>query len=323
MSDVRRNSDRPEGQEPQPRNPREDFRDQLKRIRDEAVGDLKKSLGMPGDGAGRFRRDEAPSSQERSPSLSGDMAEGMSARASDTARPGAPGTQRIKVSGGVLAQHREKREDPTYTPVDEMDALLDAKDAGQYHVAASAGGMSESAHGANKLDAIRRIYHKLGQQARTAGDSREEVSRYYPRGDPSQVEKGMVDQTRTGMKIIKEAYKDGYTDRPLKPTSEMIQEEQGRKKGPAARPSGIVGSLLNRLRGSSDPGPGVTTVTGVRGSQTDAPEVAQARKLLQDGRLCDGDIEAVLSLLGSSDRDGPERLRTILATYGEEGVRSD
>jgi hypothetical protein len=312
MADARQNPGEAERPESRPRKPREELGDQLKRIRDEAVGDLKKSLGMPREDAGRAR----PSGY--SPSLSGASGQETAARASETAGPGAPRTGQIKVTGEALIRHREKRMGPNYAPADETEALMDAKDAGQYHVTATAAGMSESAHGANELDKIRKIYHELGEQARKAGDPREEVSQYYPRGDPSRVEKGMVDQTARGMKIIKEAYKDGYTGRPLKPTSEMLQEQQGGR--PGTKRSGIVGGLLNRLRGSSSPVATPTTVTGVRGSQTDSPEAAGARKLLRDGYLRDEDLGEAVGLLDSSDPSALERLKPIVAKYREEGI---
>lgn len=324
MSDTKKNSDQPQRQEPQPRNPRDDFKEQLKRIRNEAVGDLKKSLGMPNEGTDRSRPGEVSSSQgtpqSRSPSLSGGTREGLSVRASDTAGPSAPGKARIKVTGEPLIQHREKRLNPDYAPANDTEALMDAKDAGQYHRAATAGGMSESKNGEDGLDGIRKIYYELGQQAADAGDPKGEVGKHYPHADPAQVEKDMVDQTTTGMRILKEAFKDGYTKRDFKPTSEMLQEQQDRKKGPAPRPSGIVGSLWNKLRGSSEQGLTSNAVAGVRGSQTAMPDAAYARKLLHDGNLRDEDIDTVLSLLDSTDRGAVERLKTILAKYREEGI---
>ena len=50
VSDGKQNSGGPERQELQPRGPRGDFREQLKRICDKAVGNLKKSSGMPKEG---------------------------------------------------------------------------------------------------------------------------------------------------------------------------------------------------------------------------------------------------------------------------------
>jgi len=325
MSDGKKNSDQSERPEPQPRNPRDDFKEQLKRIRNEAVGDLKKSLGMPKEDADRSKRDETSFSRSRppgqSPSLSGGgEEEQMPARASDTAGPSAPGKGRVKVTGEPLIQHREKRQATGYKPESDVEQLLDAKDAGQYHTAATAGGGSESANGALGLDGIRKIYHSLGTQAREAGDPKGEVSAHYPRADPAQVEKDMVNQTAVGMRILKDAYKDGYTKKLFKTTADMLEEQQGQGKGTTARPSGIIGSLLNKLRGSSEPGFTSTAVAGVRGSQTAMPEAAYARKLLHDGHLRDEDIDTVLSLLDSTDRDAVERLKTIVAKYREEGI---
>jgi len=323
MSEGKENSNTPEGQEPQPRNPRGDFKEQLKRIRNEAVSDLKKSLGIPKEDADRSKRDETSFSRGRSPSVSPSPSDGvekeMLARASETAGPSAPGKERIQVTGEPLAHHREKRMDPNYAPADDTETLMDAKDAGQYHKTATAGGMSESANGAMGLDGIRKIYYELGQQAVGKDDPKVEVGKHYPRANPSQVEKDMVDQTTAGMKILKEAFKDGCAGRPFKTTPETLQE-QGQNKGSGARPSGIVGSLLNRIRGSSEPGLHSTAVAGVRGSQTAMPEAAYARKLLHGGHLRDEDIDTVLSLLDSTDQGAAERLKTILAKYREEGI---
>lgn len=245
----------------------------------------------------------------------------MSARASETDAPSAPGKSRITVSGEVLVQHRAKRQTPGYTPKSDLEQLLDAKDAGQYHVAATAGGMSESVNGVSGLQGIREIYHRLGKDAADAADPKGKVDTLYPRADPSQVEKGMVDQTTTGLRILKEAFKDGYTGRELKPISEMVPERPGQRKGAGARPSGIVGSLWNKLRGSSEEF-NVTgnAVAGVRGSQTEGPEAAYATRLLRDGHLRDGDIETVLSLLDSTDRGAGEQLKTLLTKYRAEGI---
>ncbi len=324
MSDEKKNADQPQKQEPQRRNPREDFKEQLKRIRDEAVGDLTKSLGMPKEDAAASRRDETPFSRgrppTRSPDLWGNKAEAMPAKASGTDAPSAPGKSRITVSGQILVQHRARRDVPGYEPNGEIEQLMDAKDAGQYHVAATAGGMSESVNGVAGLQRIREIYHKLGKDAAGAEDPKGKVGTLYPHADPSQVEKGMVDQTTTGMRLIKEAFKDGYAGKELKPTSEMLQEQQGRRKGATTRSSGVVGSLWNKLRGSSEFGVTSNAVAGVRGSQTEAPEAAYARKLLQDGHLRDGDIDAVLALLDSTDQGAGEQLKTLLAKYRAGGI---
>jgi len=313
MSDGKKNSDQPEKEEPRPRNPRDDFREQLKRIRDEAVGDLKKSLGTPKDETS-FSRSRSPA---QSPSLSGGAGEKTSARASETGAPSAPGKQRVQVTGEPLAKHREKRRAAGYKPESDVEQLLDAKDAGQYHVAATAGGMSESANGAMGLDGIRRIYHSLGREAQEAGSASVESGARCPRADPSQVEKDMVSQTTVGMKILREAYADGYHGKELQPVPTQPPGRQADNKGTTAEPSGILDGVLNWFRGSSEPSATTTVPTGVRGSQTEAPERADARKLLHDGRLRDGDIDVVLSLLDSSDLGAVERLRAILAKYRE------
>ncbi|OHB67197.1 MAG: hypothetical protein A2Y76_08445 [Planctomycetes bacterium RBG_13_60_9] len=256
----------------------------------------------------------------RQPVPRDDPEDELHGRRSETAKPSGAASGTVRVTGQPLVQHRQKRQDPEYAPQTDADELMDAKDAGQYHRAATAGGMSESANGTMGLDGVRRIYYELGQQAARAGDPKGEVGKCYPRADPSQVEKDMVNQTTAGMKIIKEAFKDGYTGRPFRTTPEMLQEQQGRNKGTTARPSGIVGSLWNKLRGSSESGLTANTVAGVRGSQTEAPEAAYARKLLHDGHLRDGDIDAVLSLLDSNDQGAGERLKAILAKYHEEGI---
>ena len=320
MSDGKQNSDRSERDEPQRRNPRDDFKEQLKRIRDEAVGDLKKSLGMPKEDTRPSRRSEVSSSRG-GPSRRQD--EEMPARASETAGPSAPGKSRIQVTGEPLAQHRERRQAAGYTPASEVEQLLDAKDAGQYYTAATAGGMSESANGATGLEGIRSIYHKLGKEARDAGDLKEAIGRHYPQADPSKVEKDMVNQTTVGMKILKEAFQDGVAGRDLRPIPAKAPVQQSRNTGTTARPSGIVGSLLNKLRGSSEFDVTSNVVAGVRGSQTETPDTAYARNLLHRGHLRDGDIDAVLSLLDSNDQSSIERLRTILAKYRAERIVLD
>jgi hypothetical protein len=317
MSDEKKDSDQPQGQEPPRRRSPSEFKGQLKRIRDEAVGDLKRSLGMPQEGTDPCRPKEAFSSQGRSPARG---EEAMPTRASETAKPSAPGKTGIQVTGEPLVQHREKRAGANYAPANDTETLMDAKDAGQYHVAATAGGMSESAHGAMGLDGIRKIYYGLGEQARGGDDPKGEVGKHYPKADPSLVEKDMVGQTREGMRILKEAYKDGYAGKPFKTTSETLQEQPSQAKGTKAKPSGIVGSLWNRIRGSSEPGPASTTVAGVRGSQTETSDAIYARKLLRDGYLRDGDLETVASGLDSTDPQSLDRVRTILAKYRAEGI---
>ena len=50
VSDGKQNSGRPEKQEPKPQDPHGDFGEQLRRISDKAVGNLKKSSGKPKEG---------------------------------------------------------------------------------------------------------------------------------------------------------------------------------------------------------------------------------------------------------------------------------
>ena len=50
LSDGKQNSVGPERKELQPRGPRGDFGEQLKRICDKAIGNLKRSSGMPKEG---------------------------------------------------------------------------------------------------------------------------------------------------------------------------------------------------------------------------------------------------------------------------------
>jgi hypothetical protein len=325
MSDGNKNMDQPQKQGPQRRDSgdairkeMDAFQEKLQRIREDVMRDVKKSSGLPKEDVAYPRREGFSFPQETAPSSFGGVEAEIPVRASETAGPSAPGDSRIKVSGEPLAQHREKRAKPDYAPANDTEALMDAKDAGQYHIIATAGGMSESAQGAMGLDGIRKVYHELGQQAAGAGDPKDEVNRYYPKANPSKVEKGMVNQTAAGMKILKEAFKDGYTGRSLKTTEEMLQEQQGQNKGAKPRPSGIFGGLLNRIRGSSDPGPGSMAVAGVRGSQTQSPEVARASRLLRGGYLGDEDLDEVLSLLDSNDQTSIDRLRLVLKKYPED-----